>query len=171
MNRYLCNGLSIFAAMKYRILNKEELEIFDEDFKYFLIANGVSNEEWIEMNTSDQDRAIDLVELFSDTVLQKVYEKVKFIEHRGKSACLVFKLNDENIEMISLNSQEENLDLSTPESIHDALLNHTDSLSTFRSSKDYAKKREEEIHDMLVQGCFNSSEVFWILLDKVVSNK
>jgi hypothetical protein len=56
--------------MKYRILNKEEMEIFDEDFKYFLIANGVSNEEWVEMNTSNQDRAIDLVELFSDTVLQ-----------------------------------------------------------------------------------------------------
>lgn len=156
--------------MKYRILNKEEMEIFDEDFKYFLIANGVSNEEWIEMNKSDQDRAIQVVELFSDTVLQKVYEKVKFIEHRGASACMVFKLNPDNIEMISLNSTDESLDLSTPETIHDALLNHTDGLSIFRSEKKYAKNREEEIHDMLAQGCVNSSEAFWVLLDKVLSD-
>ena len=147
------------------------MAIFDEDFKYFLIANGVSNEEWLEMNTSNQDRAIDLVELFSDTVLQKVYEKVKFIEHRGKSACMVFKLNETDIEMISLNTAEEKLDLSTPESIHDALLNHTSALSTFSTTKIYAKNREEEIHDMLAQGCFNSSEAFWILLDKVVGSQ
>ncbi len=162
--------MSTFAAMKYRILNKEEMEIFDEDFKYFLIANGVSNEEWIEMNKSDQDRAIQVVELFSDTVLQKVYEKVKFIEHRGKSACMVFKLNAENVEMISLNSTVNVLDLSTPKTIHDALLNHTAELSTFRSEKKYGKVREEEIHDMLTQGCVNSSEAFWILLDKVLSD-
>ena len=156
--------------MKYRILNKEELEIFGEDFKYFLIANGVSNEEWIEMNDSDQDRAIQIVELFSDTVLQKVYEKVRFIEHRSVSSCMVFKLNDDNIDMISLNSSNENLDLSSPESIHEALVNHSDVLSTFRSEKKYVKIREEEIHDMLAQGCVNSSEAFWILLDKVLSD-
>jgi hypothetical protein len=124
----------------------------------------------MEMNQSDQDRAIQVVELFSDTVLQKVYEKVKFIEHRGTSACMVFKLNSDNIEMISLNTADNTLDLSTPESIHDALLNYTDKLSTFRSEKKYTKNREEEIHEMLLQGCVNSSEAFWILLDKVLSD-
>lgn len=144
------------------------MEIFDEDFKYFLITNGVTSEEWVEMNESDHDRAIALVELFSDTVLQKVYEKVKFIEHRGTSACMVFKLNAENIEMISLNSVSDSVDLSTPESIHDALLTQSEALSTFKSTKPYGKNREEEIHDMLMQGCFNSSEAFWILLEKVI---
>ena len=154
--------------MKYRMLTTEEMEIFNEDFKHFAIANGVSNEEWLEMNQSDPEKATKLVGLFSDTVLQKVYEKLKFIEHRSPSSCLVFKLNESDIDLISLNRKSENVDLSTAESIHDALVNNPSELTIFRSKKNYSKVREEEIHEMLSQGCVNSSEAFWIMLEKVI---
>ncbi len=154
--------------MKYRILTNEELEIFSEDFKHFLIVNGVHNEEWEEMNKSDIPKAQSLVELFSDTVLQKVYEKIKFIEHRSTTSCMVFKLNEQNIELISINTKNEKVDLSSPESIHNALIKHPEALSVFKTEKKYSKTREMEIHDMLEQGCVNSSEAFWILLEKVL---
>ena len=154
--------------MKYRMLTTEEMEIFNEDFKHFAIANGVSNEEWVEMNQSDQKKATKLVGLFSDTVLQKVYEKLKFIEHRSPASCLVFKLNESDIDLISLNRKSDKVDLSTAESIHDALVNMSSELTIFRSKKTYSKVREEEIHEMLTQGCVNSSEAFWILLNKVI---
>ncbi|MDG1333340.1 MAG: DUF6495 family protein [Crocinitomicaceae bacterium] len=154
--------------MKYRMLTPEEMEIFDEDFKHFAVANGVSNEEWLEMNTSNKELATQLVGLFSDTVLQKVYEKLKFIEHRSPSSCLVFKLNDSEIDLISLNAKSDKVDLSSAESIHDALVNNASELSIFRSNKKYSKVREEEIHEMLSQGCVNSSEAFWMMLEKVV---
>ncbi len=150
------------------MLTTEEMEIFNEDFKHFAIANGVSNEEWVEMNQSDKEKATKLVGLFSDTVLQKVYEKIKFIEHRSAASCLVFRLNPNNIDLISLNAKSDVVDLSTVESIHDALVNHPSELSVFRSQKNYSKVREEEIHEMLTQGCVNSSEAFWIMLEKVV---
>lgn len=155
--------------MKYRMLTTEEMEIFDEDFKHFAIANGVSNEEWIEMNKSDIETATKLVGLFSDTVLQKVYENLKFIEHRSPSSCLVFKLNESNIELISLNAKSDKVDLSTAESIHDALVKNPQELSIFKSNKAYSKVREEEIHEMLSQGCVNSSEAFWMMLEKVMA--
>lgn len=154
--------------MKYRMLTTEEMEIFNEDFKHFAIANGVSNEEWVEMNKSNKELATKLVELFSDTVLQKVYEKIKFIEHRSASSCLVFRLNENDIDLISLNAKGDNVDLSTAESIHDALVNQPQELSMFRSKKKYVKVREEEIHEMLSQGCVNSSEAFWMMLEKVI---
>ena len=150
------------------MLTPEEMEIFDEDFKHFAVANGVSNEEWLEMNTSNKELATQLVGLFSDTVLQKVYEKLKFIEHRSPSSCLVFKLNDSEIDLISLNAKSDKVDLSSAESIHDALVNNASELSIFRSNKKYSKVREEEIHEMLSQGCVNSSEAFWMMLEKVV---
>lgn len=154
--------------MKYRMLTTEEMEIFNEDFKHFAITNGVSNEEWVEMNQSDPEKATKLVGLFSDTVLQKVYEKLKFIEHRSSSSCLVFKLNESDIDLISLNRKSEKVDLSSAESIHDALVNNPSELTIFRSKKNYSKVREEEIHEMLSQGCVNSSEAFWIMLEKVI---
>lgn len=150
------------------MLTPEEMEIFDEDFKHFAVANGVSKEEWLEMNESNIELATKLVGLFSDTVLQKVYENLKYIEHRSPSSCLVFRLNKEDIDLISLNAKSDTVDLSTAESIHDAMVNNPSEISMFRSQKKYSKVREEEIHEMLSQGCVNSSEAFWMLLEKVI---
>ena len=150
------------------MLSAEEMAIFDEDFKHFAITNGISNEEWIEMNKSNTELATKLVELFSDTVLQKVYEKVRFIEHRSPSSCLVFKLNEADIELISLTAKSDKIDLSTVESVHEALVKDPSEMSLFRSQKSYSKNREEEIHEMLMQGCVNSTETFWMSLEKVI---
>lgn len=156
--------------MKYRILTSEELEVFAEDFKHFLIVNGVHNEEWEEMNKSDVEKAKQFVELFSDTVLHKVYEKLQFIEHRSEKSCMVFRLDKEKIELISMNVKEgEEANLSTPESIHDALVKSADQLTLFRTQKPYGNSREQEIHKMLEQGCVHSSEDFWRSLEKVVA--
>ncbi len=155
--------------MKYRILSDEELEVFAEDLKHFLIVNGVHGEEWEEMNKVNPEKAVQLVELFSDTVLQIVYEKIKFIEHRSATSCLVFHLKSDEVEMISLNAKPESaVDLSTPESIHEALVNQPSELTVFKTSKPYTKERELEIHQMLEQGCVNSTESFWQALVKLV---
>lgn len=155
--------------MKYRILTNEELQIFEEDLKHFLVVNGLENDSWTELNQKDPVKAVEVIEIFSDSVLQKVYEKIKFIEHRSATSCMVFKLDKDKIELISINSKPDSkLDLSTPESIHEALSNSADQLSIFKTEKKYSKEREIEIHEMIESGCVNSSEAFWILLQKVV---
>lgn len=154
--------------MKYRILTDDELEVFAEDLKHFLIVNGVHSEEWEEINKNDKEKAIQLVELFSDNVLQIVYEKMKFIEHRSPKSCVVFQFKEDEIELISLNVKNGMSDLSTPESIHDALVNRPNEIALFKTTKKYNKKREIEIHEMLTQGCVNSSEEFWVSLNKLI---
>jgi len=147
--------------MKYRLLNKEEMEIFDQDFKHFLIANGVSNEEWVELNQKNISKATQLVELFSDTIFQKVYEKIQFIEFRSTESCIVFNCLPDSIELISINRKSDQIDLSTPDSIHEALTKNSSEINYFKSSKKYNTLRELEIHQMIENGCFNSSEDFW----------
>jgi len=153
--------------MKYRLLNKEEMQIFDEDFKHFLIANGVSNEEWISLNQNDIKKATQLVELFSDTVFQKVYEKIQFIEFRSPESCIVFNCLPDSIELISINRKSDIVDLSTPESIQTALKNQSEEINYFKSSKKYNTLRELEVHQMIENGCFNSSQEFWNSLEKL----
>lgn len=155
--------------MKYRMLSEEELQIFEEDLKQFLIVNGVHNDEWVEMNASNPEKARGLVGLFSDSVLQKVYEKLRFIEHRSNSSCMVFHLLEDKIELISINAKGDEVDLSSPEGIHEALVQKSDALTFFQSEKKYSKTREIEIHEMLMQGCVNSSEAFWMQLKKALS--
>lgn len=154
--------------MKYRLLTDEELEVFAEDLKHFLIVNGVHAEEWEEINKNEKEKAIQLVELFSDNVLQIVYEKIKFIEHRSAKSCMVFHFKSDEIEMISLNIKEGISDLSTPESIHEALVNRPNEIAFFKTAKKYNKDREMEIHEMLMQGCVNSSEEFWVSLNRLI---
>jgi len=155
--------------MKYRILTLEELEVFAEDFKQFLIVNGVHAEEWEEMNKNNPKKAVKFVELFSDTVLQKVYEKIKFVEFRSENSCMVFKLNKENIELISISAKEgREISLETPENIHEALVNSPDELTIFKTQKTYSKERELEVHEMISQGCVHSDESFWDSLEKVL---
>lgn len=151
------------------MLNREELELLEEDFKHFLIVHGVHDPEWRKMNADHPDQAQELVGLFSDTVLQKVYEKVRFLEHRKPQSCMVFHFSEAQVSLISINAKSDAVDLSTPEGIHAALVHTADLLTFFQSKKEYSKPREEEIHQMLEQGCVNSSEAFWMQLEKALN--
>lgn len=149
--------------MKYRLLSDEELKLLEEDLKQFLVVNQVYKEEWEEMNKSNPELALQMIELFSDQVLQIVYEKVKFLEHRTADSCFVFKCGKEYLELIALQKKNPSdaIDLSSPEGIHEALTNHPKALQFFTNQKPYSKERETEIHQMLEQGCVNSTEEFW----------
>tara|TARA_B110000503_G_C7137798_1_gene409589 strand:- start:460 stop:927 length:468 start_codon:yes stop_codon:yes gene_type:complete len=155
--------------MKYRALSMEELEVFSEDFKHFLIINGVHHEEWVEMNDSKKEQANQLVILFSDSVLQKVYEKIEFLEHRSENHCRVFYINNKESQLISLTLKNESSEsLSTPESIHSALQNASKEISIFKTNKEIEKDRELEIHKLIEQGCVPSDKLFWNSLEKLL---
>ena len=156
--------------MKYRMLTKEEQIIFDEDFKAFLITNGVHAEEWAEMNKSDVPKATELVELFSDIVLEKVYQKIEYLEYRSVDSCLVFQCTPDDMKLISITpKQKDGTDLSTPESIHEALTKNAQNLTVLKTSKQYSPLREMEIHKMIEQGCVASSKEFWNALERSIS--
>ncbi len=155
--------------MKFRILTNEELSHLENDLKAFLIVNGVEGDSWEKLNISEPQKAIALVELFSDQVLQKVYEKVQYLEHRSEKSCLVFHCLSEEMKLIALQLKEESsASLASVESIHEALTLTPKDISFFTSQKKYSKNREEEIHQMISEGCVLSSEDFYSSLKKLV---
>ncbi len=153
--------------MKYRLLTDDELTHLEEELKHFLIVNHVHKEEWEKINKEQPELALELVGLFSDQVLQRVYENIHYLENRSKDACFVFHCDKENVHLIALQSknQEAALDFSTPESIHETLTKQGKEVGFFRHSKPYTKSREEEIHQLIEQGCVKSTESFWKSLE------
>lgn len=144
------------------MLTDEELSHFSEELKKFLIVNGVHAEEWEMMNQKNPEKAVELVGLFSDAVLQRVYENIKYLEFRSPDSCMLFHLGKEIIHLISLQAKAGSaIDLSTPEGIHEALSKQSDSLSFFKTIKSYNSDREQEVHRFLEQGCVLSSQDFW----------
>ena len=155
--------------MKYRILSDEELTHFSEELKQFLIVNGVHKEEWELMNNTHPEKARELVGLFSDTILQRVYENLKYLEFRSEDSCMVFYLGKDNIHLISLQKKgSTSITLSSPEGIHDALVNYPGEISFFKNSKTYNGDREAEVHRLVEQGCVPSSQEFWDALQQTL---
>lgn len=153
--------------MKYRMLTDEELRHLDEDLKHFLIVNGVHDTEWEFLNREQPEKAVELVGVFSDTVLQKVYEKLEYLEYRSADACLVFHCGAERQQLIAINRKTgASVDLSTIEGIHSALTQHVEDLTFFRSEKEYTESRELEIHRLVESGCVVSSAEFWAVLEQ-----
>ena len=147
--------------MKYRMLQADELSALEADLKAFLIVNGIDGTIWERINQDEPEKAIKLVEMFSDTVLQRVYEKLSYVEFRSEQSCIVFQCNEDHMRLISLVRKEgSTLSLDSPESIHDALVIHIDQLEVFQSRKNYTQEREQEIHNLLTQGCVPSSSDF-----------
>lgn len=155
--------------MKYRILSDEELQHLEGDLKAFLIINGVHGEEWAELNQKEPQKALELVELFSDQVMQTVYEKVKFLEHRTTDSCIVFHFGENEQELIALQKKPGSaVDLSSVDGIHEALTKMPKDLSFFTSKKNYKDSREMEIHQLIEQGAVLSDAVFWNSLKEIL---
>ena len=155
--------------MKYRLLTTEELEFFEDELKQFLIVNGFHDKEWREINKTDKSKAKSLVGVFSDTILQKVYQKIQYIEHRSETSFLIFKFNKEKINLISLNRKSgKQVNFSTPELIQKSIVKYSHQITYFKKEKSYTKEREMEIHEMIEGGCVNSTKEFWELLSKSI---
>lgn len=154
---------------KYRYLSDGELQHLEEEFKQFLVVNQVYKEEWEQINCDEPEKALELVGLFSDNVLQTVYEKIRFLEKRTPDSCFVFHFTPEEIQLKVLQVESAGkADLSSPENIHEALLKHSNELSFFKSSKKYSASREAEIHQALEQGAVVSTADFWEMLEKLI---
>jgi hypothetical protein len=155
--------------MKYRLLSNEELSALEEDLKAFLIINGIDGSTWENINKTEPQKAIGLVGLFSDSVLQKVYEKIKFLEFRASKTCIVFHCTENEIELISLYLNKDSVgDFSTPENIHQTLINYPTEILASKQSQSYKKSREEDIHQLIEQGCVPSVKDFWVSLIEII---
>ncbi len=157
--------------MKFRMLSDDELKALEPELKQFLIVNGLHHEQWELLNHEEPDKAMALVELFSDTVLQKVYQKIEFLEHGSANNCLFFKLSEKEISLISIEVKPSaKIDLSSPEKLHVALTNNFNELNFYASTREFSQERETEIHQLLEQGCIVSSKQMWEALTEVLKD-
>ena len=161
--------------MRFRCLTIDELKELETEFKQFLIINQVYNEEWIEMNQKDLEKANALVDLFSDQVLEKVYSKIDFLEKRDKYALSVFAVTKTEIETITIQSKNQSIELFTNAQIETALNQYLNELEIYCGTKKLAKEKCDEVFDLIKEGCDVSSFDVWhsfsTFLDQIKKSK
>ena len=105
--------------MRFRKLNFEELTSLEKEFKEFLIINHIHDEEWRNLNKEAPEKVSALVEVFSDTVLLKVYGKISYLEFYGEDILSFFKIDKEWINSIHI--QVSNSGYELPKQIDEIL--------------------------------------------------
>ncbi|MBM3185503.1 MAG: hypothetical protein FJZ67_04320 [Bacteroidetes bacterium] len=147
--------------MRFRVLSQEELQHLEAEFKQFLIVNHIHSDDWKKINESEPEKAVALVELFSDTVLLKVYEKVDYMEFRSKQLFSVYRIHSERIETIHVKSEDHTVSLETDEEISLAIQSIPPKISIYRAEKKVNPFKEDEVHRLVEQGCSKSTDNVW----------
>lgn len=151
------------------MLTNEELAHLEDDLIAFLIVNGIDGAEWEKINQNEPNKAIKLVEIFSDQVLDSVYSKIEYLELRTPQTCSFFRFTNEWGFLFVLERMEESsIDLSSPEGIQHALVNEFIQLNLYKSRKSITDK-QQEIHRLITQGALISTKEMWDNLESISS--
>ena len=133
--------------MRFRKLSIEELEILEKEFIQFLAVSGVEANDWETFKTTNPIFCEEKIEEFSDVVIGGVLHKAKYAEHCTKSDWMLFKLEEEEIHLIVVHSDE--LDLTS----HSITEEDYTKIDVFKKSKLYSQNKEDDLFQMMNQGC------------------
>lgn len=157
--------------VKYRRLTDEELKELEQEFKQFLITNAVYDQEWKELNKSNPEKAMALVDQFSDLVLEKSLESIKYIIHTNADSLKVFWYRKDKAQLIGLNCSSPELDFSK----EDWMLNipeQVNGISCFKQEKEVKEgNRSNEIFSLIDSGAEVCDERLYKFVHELVKDQ
>ncbi len=158
--------------MRFRRLSKEELEPLEDDFIQFLAAHQITAQDWISLKEHNTPKVNELVDVFSDIVLEKVFSTIQYLQHRTKDTIRVFYCQEDKITMTGLQISDPNKDLTSAADL--ALLSQPSAIEgkvkLFQIDKVYTDKRADEVYSMMHKdGCRPAPKGMFEVLENMYS--
>ncbi|MGB1040632.1 MAG: DUF6495 family protein [Flavobacteriales bacterium] len=150
----------------FRRLTLKELELFEQEFREYLAVNGIDASAWKQIKDNDPNKVDEHISVFSDVIYNSVLAKMEYVEYATDNDIKYFYYGKEKAELIGLESNE--VSFTKPEEVIKAIENKKASIRSYRTSKNYTKKREEELFAMLKNGCQPSDGKMFKLLEKLI---
>jgi len=121
---------------RFRLLSAAELQELEPEFKQFLIINELYDKEWRQLAAQDPHKAQSFIELFSDIVLEKTYQKAQGMVQIGKDFIALFLLKEKKWELLHFKFESGQLP-TTPElnELFGYLKSHWSNSQLMRGSK------------------------------------
>lgn len=156
--------------MRFRRLTKAELEQLEQDFVQFLASNQITADDWEKLKEEDKPKVHELLDLFSDIVLEKVFSKIKYLQHRSKDTIRVFECQEEKLSMIGLKIEDDSKDLTNPKDL--AVLANPKSVKgavkMYQIEREYLKDKPDEIFEMMQRnGCQIAPDGMYQMLESM----
>lgn len=153
--------------MKYKRLTNEELKALENEFIHFLASAQITGADWVKMKESELEKAEELIDVFSDVVYDRVLRKIKYLEYRDSKTLNIFYCAEDKISLVGLRVKEgASLDLTQPDSLQKWQEGGNNVVNLIKSEKTYTREREEEVFELLQNGCLITDEkLFTVLMD------
>ena len=141
--------------MKFRRLDKEELQEMEPEFIRFLAANTITGDDWEKLKVENLEKAEGLIDIFSDIVFENILKKIEYLEIKTPNDLRTFHCEAEKIKMIGLKiNGESSVDFTKnqdPTQIMSLLRLSNAKLQLYKGEKSYAKEREVELFELMEQ--------------------
>ena len=138
--------------MKYRRLSMEELTELEPEFVRFLATQSVPAKEWEKLKQSHSPKVDAFIESFSDMVLEKVLQKVQYVEQRTSRRLCVYwcRKNDMRLAVLEVNPQS-GIDLLNEADLQQLAQGKAkpSDFGITLAHRIYEKQREPEVFDLL----------------------
>ncbi len=142
--------------IKYRRLTEEEFELLESDFVRFLASNSIQAQEWQKLKSVSPDQVDEFLDIFSDTVLEKVYAKAEYLIILKPTELHAFKMEETSAKLIGVRFKNTDLNLLNENELklvfssEKLFLSHQPDL--FSLEKKYKKSKTEEVFFLVKQG-------------------
>ena len=139
--------------MKYSRLSKEQFESLHQEFINFLATQQITAAEWDTLKTTQPEVVDQELDVFSDLIWEGVLKNVGFIEHFSPQQIHLFKVLEQDIQLISISVQQEGIDVTTPEG-YQWLREHLmdDAVTFYRAVKPFSDDKHQDLFKLIQEG-------------------
>ncbi|MEM9920306.1 MAG: DUF6495 family protein [Bacteroidota bacterium] len=158
--------------MKYRRLQKDELEELEPNFIRFLAAHSIGGDDWLRLKTENPAEVEQLISKFSDVVFEKTLKNLNYLQHNSPKDIKIFHCQADKMVMMGLKVEGASSIDFTQNNDKDAMMqairNSGAELQVYRAEKTYNGDREMELFQMMEQGCrISDGSLFEVIRDLV----
>ena len=139
--------------MKYRRLNRKELEIVEQEFVKFLASNHVTASDWEQLKKEGSEKVEGLIGIFSDIVIEQTLEELRYLEFISPKDIKTFYCAQETIHLYGLTivegSQVNFLEMTLPNDLSNLIEAKDTTIEIYSAKKAYRPNRSKELFQMM----------------------
>lgn len=156
--------------MKYKRLNKEQLEALHQEFSNFLASQVIDKKEWDEIKLHKPLVAAQELDVFSDLIWEGVLKSAQFLEHFSKNHIFLFHCQELQLRSIILKSLDTDVDFLNKNGLQWLSDNmFTDNVEIIVGKKEYDNDRNEAIFKLINEGAILSDGQLYNQVNGIVN--
>ena len=134
-------------TVKYRQLTQKELKEFEKEFIDFLVVNGITADEWVDLKSNDKEKAELIIDKFSDVIFESILRKVNYLEFISAKSIKCFQCVKDKMVLVGIDApKNSNIDFTK------SIPTTFDDLEVYTTEKSYLKQRELELFNLIESG-------------------